>query len=84
MVYAEYSFRNVFQYEDGDVYWCRYRLDYGAPTLFMALLAGATTIMFEGIPSYPDAGRFWDIVDRFQVNMFYTARQLFVLYKPRD
>ena len=76
MVYAEYSFRNVFQYEDGDVYWCT--ADIGWITghsyiIYGPLLAGATTIMFEGIPSYPDAGRFWDIVDRFQVNIFYTA-----------
>ena len=76
MVYAEYSFRNVFQYEDGDVYWCT--ADIGWITghsyiIYGPLLAGATTMMFEGIPSYPDAGRFWDIVDRFQVNIFYTA-----------
>ncbi|MBJ09880.1 MAG: acetate--CoA ligase [Flavobacteriales bacterium] len=76
MVYAEYSFRNVFQYEDGDVYWCT--ADIGWITghsyiIYGPLLAGATTMMFEGVPSYPDAGRFWDIVDRFQVNIFYTA-----------
>ena len=76
MVYAEYSFRNVFQYEDGDVYWCT--ADIGWITghsyiIYGPLLAGATTMMFEGIPSFPDAGRFWDIVDRFQVNIFYTA-----------
>ena len=76
MVYAEYSFRNVFQYEDGDVYWCT--ADIGWITghsyiIYGPLLAGATTMMFEGVPSFPDAGRFWDIVDRFQVNIFYTA-----------
>ena len=76
MVYAEYSFRNVFQYEDGDVYWCT--ADIGWITghsyiIYGPLLAGATTMMFEGVPTYPDAGRFWDIVDKYQVNIFYTA-----------
>ena len=76
MVYAEYSFRNVFQYEDGDVYWCT--ADIGWITghsyiIYGPLLAGATTMMFEGVPTYPDAGRFWDVVDRHQVNIFYTA-----------
>ncbi len=76
MVYAEYSFRNVFQYEDGDVYWCT--ADIGWITghsyiIYGPLLAGATTMMFEGVPTYPDASRFWDIVDKYQVNIFYTA-----------
>lgn len=76
MVYAEYSFRNVFQYEDGDVYWCT--ADIGWITghsyiIYGPMLAGATTMMFEGVPTYPDAGRFWDVVDKYQVNIFYTA-----------
>ncbi len=76
MVYAEYSFRNVFQYNEGDVYWCT--ADIGWVTghsyiVYGPLLAGATTLMFEGIPTYPDAGRFWDVVDKHQVNIFYTA-----------
>ncbi len=76
MVYTEYSFRNVFQYNDGDVYWCT--ADVGWVTghsyiVYGPLLAGATTLMFEGIPTYPDAGRFWDVVDKHQVNIFYTA-----------
>jgi acetyl-CoA synthetase len=76
MVYAEYSFRNVFQYEDGDVYWCT--ADIGWITghtyiIYGPLLAGATSVMFEGIPTYPNAGRFWEIVDQLQVNIFYTA-----------
>ena len=76
MVYAEYSFRNVFQYEDGDVYWCT--ADIGWITghsyiVYGPLLAGATTIMFEGVPTYPDAGRFWEICDKHKVNIFYTA-----------
>ena len=76
MVYAEYSFRNVFQYEEGDVYWCT--ADIGWITghsyiIYGPLLAGANTLMFEGIPTYPDAGRFWNIVDKYSVNIFYTA-----------
>lgn len=76
MVYAEYSFRNVFQYEEGDVYWCT--ADIGWITghsyiIYGPLLAGANTLMFEGIPTYPDAGRFWNIVDEYSVNIFYTA-----------
>ena len=76
MVYAEYSFRNVFQFQDDDVYWCT--ADIGWITghsyiVYGPLLAGATTLMFEGVPTFPDAGRFWDIVDKHQVNLFYTA-----------
>lgn len=76
MVYAEYSFRNVFQYEDGDVYWCT--ADVGWITghtyiVYGPLLAGATTVMFEGVPTYPDAGRFWQVVEKYKVNQFYTA-----------
>tara|TARA_B100001287_G_scaffold112717_2_gene94942 strand:- start:13001 stop:14899 length:1899 start_codon:yes stop_codon:yes gene_type:complete len=76
MVYAEYSFRNVFQYDDGDVYWCT--ADIGWITghsyiVYGPLLAGATSIMFEGVPTYPDAGRFWEVCDKHKVNIFYTA-----------
>ena len=76
MIYAEYSFRNVFQYESDDIFWCT--ADIGWITghsyiIYGPLLSGATSIMFEGVPSYPDAGRFWDIVDRYSVNLFYTA-----------
>ena len=76
MVYTEYSFRNVFQYKEGDIYWCT--ADIGWITghsyiVYGPLLAGATTMMFEGVPSYPDAGRFWQIVDENKVNIFYTA-----------
>jgi acetyl-CoA synthetase len=76
MVYAEYSFRNVFQYQEGDVYWCT--ADIGWITghtyiVYGPLLAGSTTVMFEGVPTYPDAGRFWDVCDKHQVNLFYTA-----------
>jgi len=76
MVYTEFSFRNVFQYNEGDVYWCT--ADIGWITghsyiVYGPLLAGATTMMFEGIPTYPDAGRFWKIVEENKVNIFYTA-----------
>ena len=76
MVYAEYSFRNVFQYEGNDVFWCT--ADIGWITghsyvIYGPLLAGATTLMFEGIPTFPDAGRFWEVIDKHQVNIFYTA-----------
>ena len=76
MVYANYSFQNVFQYEENDVYWCT--ADIGWITghsyiVYGPLLAGATTLMFEGVPTWPDAGRFWEIVDKHQVNIFYTA-----------
>lgn len=76
MIYAEYSFRNVFQYQDNDVYWCT--ADIGWITghsyiIYGPLLAGATTLMFEGVPTFPDPGRFWEIVDKHKVNLFYTA-----------
>ena len=76
MVYAGYSFKNVFQYERGDVYWCT--ADVGWITghsyiIYGPLLNGATTLMFEGVPTFPDAGRFWDVCDKYKVNQFYTA-----------
>ena len=76
MVYAGYSFQNVFQYQPGDVYFCT--ADIGWITghsyiVYGPLAMGATTLMFEGIPTYPDAGRFWDIVDKYKVNVLYTA-----------
>lgn len=76
MVYVWYSFRNVFQYEENDVYWCS--ADVGWITghsyiIYGPLLAGATSVMFEGVPTYPTAGRFWEICDKLKVNQFYTA-----------
>ena len=76
MVYTNFSFRNVFQYQPGDIYWCT--ADIGWITghsyiLYGPLSAGATTVMFEGVPSYPDMGRFWQIVEKHNVNIFYTA-----------
>ncbi|MBN7814812.1 acetate--CoA ligase [Algoriphagus pacificus] len=76
MVYTKYSFENVFQYSPGDVYWCT--ADVGWITghsyiVYGPLLAGATTLMFEGVPTFPDAGRFWAVVEKYKVNQFYTA-----------
>lgn len=76
MVYTAYSFLNVFQYEENDVYWCT--ADIGWITghsyiVYGPLLNGATTVMFEGVPSYPDFGRFWQICEKHKINQFYTA-----------
>src|SRR5690606_4533859 len=76
MVFTNYTFVNAFQYEPGDVHFCT--ADIGWITghsyiLYGPLSAGATSLMFEGVPTWPDAGRFWDIVDKFQVNIIYTA-----------
>lgn len=76
MVYTTYSFQQVFQYKPGDIYWCT--ADIGWITghsyiVYGPLSAGATTVMFEGTPAYPDMGRFWDVVDKYKVNIFYTA-----------
>ena len=76
MIYSQYSFQNVFQYENDDIYWCT--ADIGWITghsyiIYGPLLSGATTLMFEGVPTYPNPGRFWDIVDKYKVNQFYTA-----------
>jgi acetyl-CoA synthetase len=76
MVYTAYTFKTVFQYQDGQVYWCT--ADVGWITghsyiIYGPLLAGATTLIFEGIPSWPDMGRFWQAVEKHRVNIFYTA-----------
>ena len=76
MVYSAYSFKNVFQYREEDVYWCT--ADIGWITghsyiVYGPLANGATTVMFEGVPSYPDYGRFWEIVQKHKVTQFYTA-----------
>ena len=76
MIYSQFTFENVFQYEDGDTYWCT--ADVGWITghsyiVYGPLLRGAKTIMFEGVPTYPDASRFWKIIDKHKVNQFYTA-----------
>jgi len=76
MIWANYTFINAFQYQKGDVHFCT--ADIGWITghtyiLYGPLSAGATSLMFEGVPTYPDAGRFWEIVDKHQVNILYTA-----------
>ncbi|MGG5486416.1 acetate--CoA ligase [Gaetbulibacter sp. PBL-D1] len=76
MVYTAYTFKNVFQYRENDIYWCT--ADIGWITghsyiVYGPLANGATTVMFEGVPSYPDYGRFWQIVEKHKVTQFYTA-----------
>ena len=76
MVYTAYTFKNIFQYREDDVYWCT--ADIGWITghsyiVYGPLANGATTLMFEGVPSYPDYGRFWEVVEKHKVNQFYTA-----------
>lgn len=76
MVFTTYTFNTVFQYQPGDVYWCT--ADIGWVTghsyiVYGPLAAGGTTVMFEGVPSYPDMGRFWEVVAKHKVNIFYTA-----------
>lgn len=76
MVQTAYSFKNIFNYEENDVFWCT--ADIGWITghsyiLYGPLLNGATTVIFEGIPSYPDFGRFWEVIDKHKVSQFYTA-----------
>jgi acetyl-CoA synthetase len=76
MIYTSLTHKYVFDYHDGDVYWCT--ADIGWITghsyiLYGPLLNGAQSLMFEGVPTYPDAGRFWDCVDKWKVNIFYTA-----------
>ncbi len=76
LLYAAMTHKYVFDYHDGDIYWCT--ADVGWVTghsyiVYGPLANGATTLMFEGVPNYPDAGRFWEVVDKHQVNIFYTA-----------
>ncbi|MBC8083185.1 MAG: acetate--CoA ligase [Hymenobacter sp.] len=76
MVWTDYTFRNVFQIEEDDIYWCT--ADIGWVTghsylLYGPLLAGSTSLMFEGVPTYPSPGRFWEVIDKHSVTAFYTA-----------
>ena len=76
MVYSAYTFKNVFQQKENDVYWCT--ADIGWITghsyiVYGPLANGATTVMFEGVPSYPDYSRFWDIIDKHKITQLYTA-----------
>ena len=76
MVYTAYTFKNVFNYEENDIFWCT--ADIGWITghsyiLYGPLLNGATTVMFEGVPSYPDFSRFWEVIEKHKITQFYTA-----------
>jgi acetyl-CoA synthetase len=76
LLYAAYTHSKVFDYQDGDIYWCT--ADVGWVTghsyiVYGPLANGATTLMFEGVPNYPDASRHWQIIDKFKVNTYYTA-----------
>ena len=76
MVYTAYSFSNVFQYRPEDIFWCT--ADVGWITghsyiVYGPLLSGATSVIFEGVPTWPDAGRFWQVIDKYRVSVFYTA-----------
>lgn len=76
MIYTAYTFQNVFQYNPGDVFWCT--ADVGWVTghsyiVYGPLLSGATTLMFEGVPTYPGPDRFWQVIEKHKVNQFYTA-----------
>ncbi|TDS64993.1 acetate--CoA ligase [Myroides indicus] len=76
MVQTAYSFKNVFDYKENDIFWCT--ADCGWITghsyiVYGPLLNGATTVLFEGVPSYPNPSRFWDIIDKYKVTQFYTA-----------
>lgn len=76
MVYTAYSFQNVFQYNQNEVYWCTADVGWITGHSYIAygpLACGATSVIFEGVPNYPDSGRFWQIVDKYKVNIFYTA-----------
>ena len=76
LLYAAMTHQITFDYHDGDVFWCG--ADVGWVTghtyiIYGPLANGATTLMFEGVPTWPDAGRFWDVIDKHKVNQFYTA-----------
>jgi acetyl-CoA synthetase len=76
MVYVAYTFKNVFNYKENDVYWCTADIGWitgHSYTIYGPLLNGATTVLFEGIPSYPDHSRFWNVIQKHNVNQFYTA-----------
>ncbi|GFR66723.1 acetyl-coenzyme A synthetase [Elysia marginata] len=76
MVYSAYTFNNVFRPEENDIYWCA--ADIGWITghsyiVYGPLANGTTSVMFEGVPSYPDFGRFWEVIEKYKINQFYTA-----------
>ncbi len=76
MVYTAYTFKNVFNYKENDIYWCT--ADIGWITghsyiLYGPLLNGATTVIFEGVPTYPEPDRFWEVIEKHKITQFYTA-----------
>ncbi len=76
MVYVAHSFKNVFQMEEQDIFWCTADIGWITGHSYLTygpLLNGATTVMFEGVPTWPDAGRFWQVIDQLKVTHFYTA-----------
>jgi len=76
MVYSAYSFQNVFNYQDGDIFFCTADIGWITGHSYLTygpLLCGATIVMFEGVPTYPNASRFLQIIDKYQINIFYTA-----------
>lgn len=76
MVYVDYSFRNVFQTEENSIYWCTADIGWITGHSYLTygpLLSGSTTVVFEGVPTYPDSGRFWQVIDKYKVTHFYTA-----------
>ena len=76
MIQTAYTFQNVFDYKEGDVFWCTADLGWitgHSYILYGALLNGATTVLFEGVPTYPSPSRFWDVIDKYKVTQFYTA-----------
>lgn len=76
LLYTAMTHKYVFDYHDGDIYWCTADIGWVTGHSYMIygpLCNGATTLMFEGVPTYPDAGRFWQVIDKHQVNIFYTA-----------
>jgi acetyl-CoA synthetase len=76
LLYAAMTHKYVFDYHDGDIYWCTADIGWITGHSYMIygpLCNGATTLLFEGVPTYPDAGRFWQVIDKHQVNIFYTA-----------
>ena len=86
LTYVAWTHQNVFDYHEGDVFWCT--ADVGWVTghsyiVYGPLANGATTLMFEGVPNYPDSSRFWQVVDKHKVNIFYTCL-LYTSPSPRD
>ena len=76
MVYTAYTFKNVFNHEENDIFWCTADIGWitgHSYTLYGPLLNGGTTVIFEGVPSYPDFSRFWEIIEKHKITQFYTA-----------